>query len=187
MPKIQKEGLTALAPLPVVLVSTISQVGQPNLITLAWCGVVCSEPPMVGIAIRPSRYSWELLQSVPEFVVNLPGEDLVRAVDVCGLVSGREVDKFQAAKLTPQPASKVRPPLVEECPINLECQVRSTHELGTHHLFLGRVIAVHYDDSILSDSGAPDLDKVKLYSYCLGEYRGLAAKLGSYGYSKGKL
>lgn len=187
MAKVTKPATTALAPVPVVLVSTVSPVGQPNLITLAWCGVVCSEPPMVGIALRPSRYSFELLQATPEFVVNIPGEDLVRAVDLCGMVSGREADKFQAARLSAEPASKVKPPLVKECPINLECQVRSTHELGTHYLFLGQIVAVHYEEAILSESGAPDLDKAKLYTYCLGEYRGLGAKLGSYGYSKGKL
>ena len=187
MAKTVKPPATALAPVPVVLVSTVSQLGEPNLITLAWCGILCSEPPMVGISIRPSRYSWELLQALPEFVVNVPGEDLVRAVDLCGLVSGRDTNKFEAAELTPEPASKVKPPLVKECPINLECQVRSTLELGTHYLFLGQIVAVHYEEAILSESGDPDLEKAKLYSYCLGEYRGLGPKLGSYGYSKGKL
>ena len=184
MAKITKPGITALAPLPVILVSTVSEAGQPNLVTLAWCGVVCSEPPMVGISIRPSRYSWELLQSIPDFVVNLPGEDLARAVDLCGVISGRDRDKFQAARLTPEPASKVRPPLVKECPVNLECQVRSVHELGSHHLFLGEVVAVHYDEAVLSDSGALDPAKAKLYSYCLGEYRRVGDRLGSLGFSK---
>ena len=142
---------------------------------------------MVGISIRPSRYSAELLEAVPEFVVNIPDESLVKAVDVCGVISGRDQDKFEVAGLTAGPASKVRPPLVKECPINLECQVRSVHELGTHRLYLGQIVAVHFDEAILSDAGAPEVEKLKLYSYCLGEYRGMGPKLGSYGYSKGKM
>src|SRR5512136_2829296 len=139
MPKTIHPGSTALFPVPAVLVTC--GVERPNIITLAWVGTVCSQPPMVGIAVRPERHSHHLLREVGEFVVNLPPAGLVAAVERCGTVSGRDHDKFALCNLTPLPAARVRVPLIAECPIHLECVVRQVLSLGTHDLFLGEVVA----------------------------------------------
>ncbi len=134
--KIERKPSTALLPTPVVLVSVAGEDGAANVLTIAWVGTVCSAPPMLSVAVRPSRYSWRLLNAARAFVVNIPSADLVREVDLCGMWSGVEHDKFGELGLTAQPASKVAAPLITECPINLECVVRHQLDLGTHELFM---------------------------------------------------
>jgi len=121
--------------------------------TAGWVGVACSEPPMISLAIRPSRFSYDLIKASGEFVINIPTANILKEVDYCGTYSGRHVDKFQRAGLTPLLASRVRPPLIEECPVNLECIVRESLRLGTHELFIGEVLVVSADPAIIVDRG----------------------------------
>jgi flavin reductase (DIM6/NTAB) family NADH-FMN oxidoreductase RutF len=179
------KGLSgALFPTPAVMVTTISGDGTPNIITLAWVGVVCSSPFMVSVSIRPSRHSHQLLKDTPELVINVPTADMVAQTDLCGTVSGRSVDKFEAAKLTPAPSETVGPPSIEECPISLECKVVNRLELGTHDMFVCEVTAVRVDEEALDESGKIDPAKLKPFAYLGTDYRTLAEKIGHYGYTK---
>lgn len=175
-------GSTLLNPEPPVLVSC-GPVERPNLITVGWCGTICTKPSMVSISIRPERYSHSLIQGSGEFVINLPTEPLVRAVDWCGVKSGRDHDKFAELKLTPAPAAKVGAVLLEESPVNLECQVRQVIPLGTHDLFLAEVVAVDVDEHLLDENGKLCLNRAKLIVYSHGDYLALGRRLGTFGYS----
>ncbi len=180
---------TDLIPTPVVLVTTQMPGKSPNIITLAWVGVVNSDPPMVGIGVRPERHSTPALRETGEFCVNIPHEGIIRAVDVCGVVSGKTTDKFALTGLTPGKASKITPPLIRECPINLECRVVQSLELGSHTWFIGEILTVHWDEAILDEKGKIDLSKFKPIAYCPGihNYHALGEKLGKYGFTKGKM
>jgi flavin reductase (DIM6/NTAB) family NADH-FMN oxidoreductase RutF len=186
MAKITKDISGAAFPTPVVLVTTVSGDGAPNIITLAWAGIVCSSPLMVSASIRPSRHSHQLLQDVPELVVNVPTTDLVRQTDICGTISGRSVDKFKAAGLTPVASKTVKPPSIAECPISLECRVVNRLELGTHDMFICEVSAVRVEEDILNEAGKIDPAKLKPFAYLGMDYRALADKLGHYGYTKSR-
>jgi len=181
MAKIVKRPFTALYPAPVVLVTCGYE--RPNIIALAWVGTLCSKPPTLGIGVRPSRYSHGLIEATGEFVVNIPTADMAKAVDYCGHVSGRDVDKFAACGLTPEPASVVGAPLIAQCPINLECKVVQTISLGTHDLFIGEVVAVQVDEKLLDERGHIDYAKAEPFILLDDEYRGLGDVLGIYGYS----
>lgn len=174
----------ALQPVPAVLVTCVDNEGRANIITLAWAGVVCSVPPMVGIAVRPERFSHRLIEETQEFVVNVPSVDLVWAVDYCGTRSGRNEDKFAGAGLTPLPASQVKAPLIAECPVGMECIVRQKLSLGSHDLFLGEVVAVQAEESALDESGAIAMGKVNPIAYAPIDYWSLGSKLSSHGYSR---
>ncbi len=177
-----------LFPNPVVLVTCVDDAGKPNIVTLAWAGVINSEPPMVGISIRPSRYSHGCIQKTKEFVVNLPSEAMLRGADVCGVISGKEADKFSLLKWKPIPAEKVRPPLIEEAPVQMECRVKEIISLGSHDLFLGHIVAVHVKEEVLKEKGAIDIRKCLPFVYCSvsHEYWNLGTVLGHHGFSKGK-
>ena len=182
MAKTKKKPSTYLYPVPVVLVTC--GIEKPNIITLAWVGTVCSDPPMVGIAVRQERHSHHLIAETGEFVVNIPGEELLEVTDQCGQVSGSEIDKFATTGLTPQPASEVKTPLIAECHVNMECKVRQTLQLGAHDLFLGEVVAVHVDEEYLDEKGRRvDYGRVKPFVLTFAEYRGLTDSLGAYGCS----
>ncbi len=170
---------TALYPLPVVLVSC--GVKRPNIITLAWVGTLCSDPPTVGIAVRPSRYSHHLIRDLGQFVINLPTRALLQAVDICGTVSGRDQDKFALCGLTPLPASQVQVPLIAECPIQLECVVRQSVTVGSHDLFLGEVVAVQADEEVLDEQGRIEYTRADLLLYVHGTYHRLGEALGKHG------
>ena len=173
-----------LYPVPAVLVSVAGdEGGRPNLITIAWTGTVCSDPAMTYISVRKSRYSHGLLMRSREFVINLVPAALAKELDYCGVVSGRDVDKFAAARLTPAPASAVSAPVVEECPVNIECRVTQVLELGSHHMFVARVSDVHVRNDLLDEKGRLELEKADLAAYSHGEYFALGKKLGSFGYS----
>jgi len=185
MAKVEIPPTTAALPVPLALV-TCGSVDKTNIITLAWVGNVCSEPPMIGISIRPSRYSHELLKQNGEFVVNIPSVDLAEAVDYCGMASGRDVDKFAECGLTQTPASKVQPALITECPVNIECVVRETITLGTHDLFIGEVLAVHVDEDVKVGKGRIDIEKANPLAFAHSEYWSLGEKVGSYGFTANK-
>jgi len=180
---------TILIPLPAVMVSCALPDGKPNIITVAWVGVACSEPPMISIAIRKTRHSHKIISESGEFVVNIASEDQLKAVDFCGVVSGKEVDKFKEAGLTPMKAKRVNVPLVKECPINLECSVRYTLELGSHDLFIGEILATHMDEEVLDNAGRPDIAKLKPFVYCTQAHEywgGFSKMLAKYGFTRGK-
>jgi flavin reductase (DIM6/NTAB) family NADH-FMN oxidoreductase RutF len=179
---------TLFFPTPVVLVTCVDQAGKPNIITLAWTGVVNSEPPMVGISIRPERYSHACVKAAKEFVVNLPSEGMVRKVDACGVLSGKETDKFALMEWTPVPGEKVKPPLIEECLVQIECGVKEIISLGSHDLFLGQILALHVKEEILKEKGRIDMTKALPLVFCPGanEYWTLGRSIGHYGFTKGK-
>lgn len=183
MSKISFKPGTMLNPVPVMLVSC-GHGEIKNLITVAWTGVVNTEPPMVYISVRKSRFSHQLIKESGEFVINLTTEALAKATDFCGVKSGRVLDKFAETGLTPAEAEVVSCPMVAESPMNLECRVTEIKELGTHDMFLAEIVAVHADDSLLDEKGKLRLDKANLIAYSHGEYFGLSRKpLGFFGYS----
>jgi flavin reductase (DIM6/NTAB) family NADH-FMN oxidoreductase RutF len=182
--KIQKNPFTVLFPCPVVLVTSLNSRGEPNIITLAWVGTLCSEPPIIGLGIRPSRYSYKLIESNKEFVVNIPSKKHLIETDYCGVTSGKDINKFSKTKFNPKIADKVNAPLIHECPVNIECILKNIVPLGTHDLFLGEVVQIHIDEEILDKKGKIDFVKADPFVYNAGEYWGINKKLGSYGFSK---
>ncbi len=173
-----------LSPVPVVLVSCGGALGwKPNLLTIAWIGSICSEPPMLSISVRPERYSYDIIQATREFVVNVPSLRQARAVDWCGVVSGRNVDKFAGAGLTPAPALIVKAPIVLECPLNIECRVQKSLELGSHTMFLAEVVAVQVSSALVGAKGRLRLEKAGLLAFAHGEYFELGRRIGHFGFS----
>lgn len=182
MSKVTWKGSVLLGPIPPVLVSC-GNMDKPNMFTVAWAGIINTHPPRLSISVRPSRYSYELIQQSGEFVVNLPTESLVRAVDWCGVKSGRDVDKFSEMKLTALPASNVSCPIVKESPVNLECKVFQVIPLGTHDLFLADIVAVNVDEALLDKTGKLHLERANLLAYAHGQYYGLGETMGTFGWS----
>jgi len=173
-----------LSPVPVVLVSCGGTKGwKANLITIAWAGSVCSDPPMLSIAVRPDRYSHAIIKTTGEFIVNVPSTDQAKATDWCGVVSGRDVDKFAGTGLTPVPGRKVACPMVMECPLNIECRVRKSLELGSHTLFLAEVVAVQVSSELVDARGRLNLQKAGLMAFAHGHYFALGRHLGHLGFS----
>jgi flavin reductase (DIM6/NTAB) family NADH-FMN oxidoreductase RutF len=182
MAKITKKPGTYLYPLPASLI-TCGPPEKPNIITLAWVGTLCSEPPIIGISIRPSRYSHGLVKQSGEFAVNVPTVEMVRAVDWCGTVSGHSEDKFAAMGLTAVPTQVIRTAVIKECPLNIECQVAQTLHLGSHDLFLGKVVAVQVDEAILNAQGEIDLAKANPFAYGGHSYWALGQFIERHGYT----
>ena len=172
-----------LYPLPAVMVSVADKEGNPNIITVAWAGTVCTNPPMVSISVRPERYSYHMIDETGEFVINLTTEKLVYATDYCGVRSGKDVDKFKELHLTPEKAEYVSAPLIAESPVNIECKVVKKETPGSHHIFLAEVKAVHVDDAYMDDKKSFHLSQAKPIVYSHGEYYLLGEKLGTFGYS----
>ena len=172
-----------LYPLPAVMVSCARPGEKPNIITVAWAGTVCTNPAMVSISVRPERYSYQMIRETGEFVINLTTEALAEATDYCGVRSGRDVDKFAQMHLTAGEASAVQAPLIMESPVNIECRVEQVLELGSHHMFLARVLAVDVDERYMDEAGRFELNKSGLMVYSHGEYFALGKSLGTFGYS----
>ena len=172
-----------LYPLPVVMVSVADAEGNDNIITVAWAGTVCTNPPMLSISVRPERFSYHMLEETGEFVVNLTTEELAKATDYCGVRSGRDVDKFKEMNLTRGEATEVKAPLIEESPVNIECRVVKKEELGSHHMFIAEVVAVHVDEKYMDETNKFSLEKSDPIVYVHGEYYGLGNLLGNFGYS----
>jgi len=172
-----------LYPIPAVLVSVRGTDGRDNLLTVAWTGTVCSDPVMLSISVRPSRYSYHMLMETGEFVVNLTTRDLVRATDYCGVRSGANEDKWAVCGLHKQEAAHVNVPMVKESPVNIECKVEEVHEYGSHTMFVARVLAVHADKAYMDDKGRFDLTRANPIVYSHGEYFELGRKLGKFGFS----
>lgn len=172
-----------LYPLPVVMVSASDKEGRDDIITVAWAGTVCTNPPMVSISIRPERYSYHMIRETGEFVINLTTEELAFATDYCGVKSGRDVDKFKETGLTREKAEKVKAPMIAEAPVSIECKVKEIRELGSHHMFIAQVAAVHADEKYMDEKNRFDLNRARPIVYSHGEYLGTGKKLGTFGYS----
>ena len=172
-----------LNPVPAVMVSCADKEGKPNIITIAWVGTVCTNPPMVSISVRPTRYSYDMIRETGEFVINLTTEKLTRACDYCGVVSGREVDKFAKTGLTPLAVEGVSAPCIAESPVNIACRVVEARALGSHTMFLAEVVGVTADEKYMDETGRFDINGTGLIMYSHGEYFGLGRKLGKFGYS----
>lgn len=172
-----------LYPLPAVMVSVADKEGNPNIITVAWAGTVCTNPPMVSISVRPERYSYHMIHETGEFVINLTTEKLAYATDYCGVRSGKDVDKFKELHLTPEKAEYVNAPLIAESPVNIECKVVKKETPGSHHIFLAEVKAVHVDDAYMDQKGRFALEKTVPIVYVHGQYYSLGKLLGTFGYS----
>lgn len=170
-------------PVPAVMVSCQRPGERPNIITVAWCGTVCTSPAMLSISVRPERYSYDIIRESGEFVVNLVTKDLTFATDYCGVRSGRDVDKFKEMKLTPLPSQHVGVPGIEESPVNIECKVKDVLELGSHHMFIAEVLGVTIDEKYMDERGKFHLNKSGLITYSHGEYFELGEKFGKFGYS----
>lgn len=172
-----------LYPLPVVMVSMADKEGRPNIITIAWAGTICSNPPMVSISVRPERYSHAILKETGEFVINLTTKDLAYATDYCGVKSGRDVDKFKEMNLTPLTGVEVKAPLIGESPVCLECKVKDIIPLGSHDMFIADVVAVHADDKYMDEKGKFQLEKAEPIVYSHGSYMTTGETIGTFGYS----
>ena len=182
MAKLQWKPGTLLAPAPPALVSCGTMEAH-NVLTAAWTGIVCSEPPMTYVSIRPERYSHHMILERGEFVINLPTQAIVRATDLCGVKSGRDGDKFALAGLTAEPSALVAAPGIGECPVSLECRVREVLHLGSHDMFLSDIVAVDVDPGYVDEKGALHLEKAGLWAYAHGGYYGLGRQLGTFGFS----
>lgn len=177
-------GGNMLYPLPAVMVSCANAAGEKDIVTVAWAGTVCTNPPMLSISLRPERHSYHIIRESGEFVVNLVTSRLQRACDWCGVRSGRDYDKWAECRLTAEPAAQLElAPAIAESPVNIECRVRDVLELGSHHLFLADVVAVQVEEGLLDARGKLDLARANLTAYSHGEYFELGRRLGSFGYS----
>jgi flavin reductase (DIM6/NTAB) family NADH-FMN oxidoreductase RutF len=176
------KGSVITSPLPPTLV-TCGNAEKPNVLTIAWTGILCTQPPVTYISVRPERYSYGLIKQSGEFVINLATEELVKAVDLCGVKSGRNTDKFALTGLTCEPAAEVSAPIIAECPVNIECRVRDTVLLGTHDVFIADIVKIDAAKELLDENGRLALEKAGLLAYAHGDYFSLGRQLGSFGYS----
>lgn len=173
---------TLLAPVPPVLVSC-GTLEKPNVLTIAWTGIVNTNPPMTYISVRPERYSHDIIADSGEFVVNLSTVALLRATDFCGVKSGRDTDKCKLCKLTAEAASQLGAPMIAESPLSIECRVKKILPLGSHDMFLAEIVAVNVDSKLIDKAGKLDLSAAGLLAYAHGEYFELGKRLGTFGYS----
>ncbi len=172
-----------LYPLPVVMVSCRGKDGTDDIITVAWAGTICSDPPMLSVSVRKERFSHHLISETGEFAVNLVTEDLVRATDFCGVKSGRDTDKFAEMNLTKGEAQVISAPLIAESPVSLECRVKEVRELGSHDMFVAEVVSVTADDAYMDETGRFDLSLARPVVYSHGTYYCLGKALGTFGFS----
>ncbi len=174
---------TMLNPVPAVMV-TCGEGDEKNIITIAWTGIINSEPPMTYISVRPSRHSYDIIKKSGEFVINTTTEDLAKATDYCGVKSGKKVDKFKETGLTPVAAEMVKCPMIEESPVNLECKVKEIQSYGTHDMFVAEIVNVHVDEDLIDDNGHIQIDKSHPLAYVHGEYFGIKKyPIGKFGFS----
>ncbi len=179
--QIWKAG-TMVYPLPAVMVSC-GDMDNSNILTVAWTGTICTDPAMTYISIRPERYSYDLIKESKEFVINLTTKDLAFATDWCGVKSGKDVDKFKEMKLTKEKANFVSCPLIKESPVSIECKVEEIKELGSHHMFIAKVLSVDIDDKYMDENDRFCFEKANPIAYSHGQYFALGEYLGKFGYS----
>lgn len=177
---------TLLAPTPVVMVSMADKEGRNNILTVAWTGIVSSDPVRVYISVRPERYSYGILRDSGEFVINAVSVDMARACDYCGMVTGRKVDKFAKCGLTPEPSKAVACPRIGESPLALECRVTDIQDMGVHHMFLADVVNVAVEDRCMDADGFLNLERAGLVCYAHGQYMAVGKAIGKFGFSMKK-
>ena len=176
------KGGTLLNPTPAVLVSC-GDMEKPNVFTVGWTGIVCTHPARTYVSIRPSRHSYGLIKEKGEFVINLTTSKLLKAVDKCGVFSGKNKDKFAMCGITAEESAKVSAPSVAECPLSLECKVFEVIPLGSHDMFLADIVAVRVDEELLDEKGSLSLEKSGLLAYSHGKYYELVKPLASLGFA----
>lgn len=176
------KGSALLAPVPAALV-TCGTMEKPNVLTIGWTGICCTKPPMTYISVRPERFSHDIIMDSGEFVINLTTSAMVRQTDFCGVKSGRDINKLEKCGFHILPSQKVSVPLIEECPVSLECRVTETKLLGSHTMFLAEIVGVDVDEKYIDSKGKLNLQQCGLVAYAHGEYFALGRKLGDFGYS----
>ncbi len=176
------KGSAILAPVPAALV-TCGTIEKPNVLTVGWTGIVCTRPPMTYISVRPERFSHDIIMNSGEFVINLTTSAMVKQVDFCGVKSGKNTDKITACGFHTIPANKVSVPLIDECPVSLECKVTENKLLGSHTMFLAEIIGVDVDEKYIDSKGKLNLQQCGLAAYAHGEYFAIGRKLGDFGFS----
>lgn len=185
--KVDLKGSVILNPVPVVMVTSRSNDGKDNVFTVGWVGTVCTKPPMLSISVRPERLSHKYISETMEFTVNMPTSKLTKAVDYVGVRSGKTVDKIKEMNFTMKEGTNVNSPYIDECPVSIECKVKTVLQLGTHDCFIAEVVGSHVNKNLFDEKGKIHLEKADLISYCHGEYFKMDTNpLGSFGYSVAK-
>lgn len=185
--KVDLKGSVILNPVPVVMVTSRGNEGKDNVFTVGWVGTVCTKPPMLSISVRPERLSHKYISETMEFTVNLPTSKLTKAVDYVGVRSGKTVDKIKEMNFTLREGTNVSSPYIDECPVSIECKVKTILQLGTHDCFIAEVVGSHVNKNLFDEKGKIHLEKADLISYCHGEYFKMDTNpLGSFGYSVAK-
>ncbi len=182
MSKVVWKGGTLLAPVPPAMV-TCGDMENSNIITIAWTGIINSNPPKTYISVRPQRHSFEIIKNTKEFAINITPASLVKKADYCGIYTGKKVDKFKECGLTKSEASKIGCPIIEECPLSLECVVTDITDLGSHHMFIADIVAIDVDESLIGADGKLRLDKAGLAAFAHGDYFEIGKKIGNFGFS----
>ena len=185
--KVDLKGSVILNPVPVVMVTSRGKDGKDNVFTVGWVGTVCTKPPMLSISVRPERLSHKYISETMEFTVNMPTSKLTKAVDYVGVRSGKTVDKIKEMNFTMKEGTNVSSPYIDECPVSIECKVKTVLQLGTHDCFITEVVGSHVNKNLFDEKGKIHLEKADLISYCHGEYFKMDTNpLGSFGYSVAK-
>lgn len=185
--KVDLKGSVILNPVPVVMVTSRGKDGKDNVFTVGWVGTVCTKPPMLSISVRPERLSHKYISETMEFTVNMPTSKLTKAVDYVGVRSGKTVDKIKEMNFTMKEGTNVSSPYIDECPVSIECKVKTVLQLGTHNCFIAEVVGSHVNKNLFDEKGKIHLEKADLISYCHGEYFKMDTNpLGSFGYSVAK-
>lgn len=185
--KVDLKGSVILNPVPVVMVTSRGKDGKDNVFTVGWVGTVCTKPPMLSISVRPERLSHKYISETMEFTVNMPTSKLTKAVDYVGVRSGKTVDKIKEMNFTMKEGINVSSPYIDECPVSIECKVKTVLQLGTHDCFIAEVVGSHVNKNLFDEKGKIHLEKADLISYCHGEYFKMDTNpLGSFGYSVAK-
>ena len=185
--KVDLKGSVILNPVPVVMVTSRGKDGKDNVFTVGWVGTVCTKPPMLSISVRPERLSHKYISETMEFTVNLPTSKLTKAVDYVGVRSGKTVDKIKEMNFTMREGTNVSSPYIDECPVSIECKVKTILQLGTHDCFIADVVGSHVNKELFDEKGKIHLEKADLITYCHGEYFKMDTNpLGSFGYSVAK-
>ena len=185
--KVDLKGSVILNPVPIVMVTSRGKDGKDNVFTVGWVGTVCTKPPMLSISVRPERLSHKYISETMEFTVNMPTSKLTKAVDYVGVRSGKTVDKIKEMNFTMREGTNVSSPYIDECPVSIECKVKTVLQLGTHDCFIAEVVGSHVNKNLFDEKGKIHLEKADLISYCHGEYFKMDTNpLGSFGYSVAK-
>ena len=186
MSKIKWKGGALIAPVPPAMISCMGKDGKPNILTIAWTGILCTHPPKTYISVRPARHSYPLIKESGEFVINLTTKELTRAADFCGMKTGKKVDKFAKCELTKVKGTQVDAPMIDECPVSIECKVTDIIPLGSHDMFMADIVAVNVDEALFDKDDKMRLDKANLVAYAHGEYFELGKRIGKFGFSTNK-